>query len=251
MHKTSWEKDNGHSVDFIQITHLEVVLGTQMKFTSQGGGAKTCPHKDFLNGKFHQDIKKTHGDKILYEVILAVKNAHKNPLFQEQDKQTKIRHNFIYSIPYDSTLENLHKNPDAVNGSENYCNAGTYKTVLKSNRATLRTELNNNYIVDESNNKKEIILPGLCESAVCCNDYFFVVSNFNFFVFNQVGEWEYTTPAYDDFDNCVFGTQVRIDRVYKNADRIFFRYSWFSNEYPSGLIEYKIGEGLCSRWEEK
>jgi hypothetical protein len=249
MQQTYWEKSKNNSVDFIQVNHNEVVIGSYIKTSSQGGGANSCSHEEFLNGKFHKHIKNYFRSKILNEVIDTVKNANKNPRFQKKIEKTNKRYDFIHSIPVDTGLKNLDKHTETVNGHDNYCNAGNYKTTIKSGNVTLHTKINNNYIESKRGYKTKVEIPGICNSVVEKRDYFFVVSNHNFFVISPKGELIYSTPDYDDIDNCIFGTQVRIQRVYKNNEIIFFRYTWFSKEHASGFIKYEIDKGLTGRWE--
>ena len=79
------------------------------------------------------------------------------------------------------------------------------------------------------------------------NDHFFLLTD-DFVVISPEGKTIFTTNE-PDRDKKLFGSTIRMGRVYKHKDKVFFSYRWFNNNYPRGIIKYELGKGLTGRWE--
>ena len=137
--KTSWETYSGGTTHYIQINALEVVVGSH-----EGSGhtdhAGAVLHGDFLQGQFHDLIRRDFGPDVLAEVIEAVHAAATHPPFiAQREHRAKLRA-FLDTIPIDPNLNALPRWPDTEHGYHHYGNAGVYKTTVHSDTLTLTTK---------------------------------------------------------------------------------------------------------------
>jgi len=209
--------------------------------------AGACSHKIFLEGEHHGLILERFGEDILKEVIFAVKNSYKYPEHNKhRDEDQKILA-FFNSIPIDPSLEGLIDQPDTENGHDNIGNAGGKKTILKNEKATFTFTSTRGYVEPAEKEKINLKFNGYAESCVMLSGHFFLLTD-DFVVISPEGETIFTTNE-PDLERKFFGSTIRMGRVYKNKDIIFFSYRWFYNNYPRGIVAYELGKGLTGRWE--
>lgn len=254
--KTSWEHKEGMHTEYIYVNYNEVVVGDHWG-SGLTDNAGACSHEEFLTGRYQDLILERFGQEILDEVILAVKNANRNPEFQKKKKEILERKYFLDTIPLDESLKGLDKHPKTISGYMNYGNAGGYKTIVKSDNLTMFIESQDGYL--ESYKKKRIYftLEGHCSGAVELHDYFYIVYNDNFAVISPTAniifdthnlKFDLTKAGFDP-SNMMFGYTVRISNVYRHKEIIFIRCRFFNNDYNPNLIKFDLKKGLCGRWE--
>lgn len=245
--KTSWEKMEGRRTDYIDVHYNEVVVGYHYGTgMSDNGGA--CSHQEFLKGEFQGLILERFGQEILDEVINAVKNTHQNPDHNQKRAKIKRIKDYIEAIPIDNSMNMLLKHPDTIDGFNTYGNRGGYNSYIESDDTYL-TYQSTQAILKSKHTDKKIKLNFDFHISACVelHDYYYLIGNDNFHVLSSEGKIIFTTEAVT-FDEIIFGYEVRINRVFRNGELIFFSYWAFDSEnIPSGLIRYKLGKGLIAR----
>lgn len=73
-HGNSWSSPNGspHGERYVHVRASEVVVGEHYG-SGQTDNAGACSHAEFLAGRFQDIVRSHHGDRVLAEVIAAVK----------------------------------------------------------------------------------------------------------------------------------------------------------------------------------
>ncbi len=239
----NWEKKIDKTTHYIQINHLQVVIGS-----TQGSGhtdsASTTSHANFLAGRFQDDIRRIFGENIHRDVIASVRSAENDPVFAKKLRAEQTLLDALSAIPLDARLAGLLDIPPTEKGSLNYGNAGGYKTILKSDTLTLTFERDKGTLVPNAGGAPiNITLPGHGSSAVALEDHFYIVVNDSFIVVTPKGNVIKER-------NAIFGETLRINAISRWDDVIIFAYRWFQNQHPRGWLIYELDDGFTGKWVE-
>ncbi len=103
-------------------------------------------------------------------------------------------------------------------------------------------------MANEGGEKRPFTLPAHASSTVALHDYFYLVANDDYAIISPDGtilkkEMATSTPL----STAVFGTFLRINRVWRLNDTICFGYFWLHGEYPRGWLKYELGVGFNGR----
>ena len=251
--KTSWEIVHEGRTHYIQVERAQVVVGSHYG-SGMTDNAGTCTHEEFLNGRFQDLILQEFDKTVLDEVITAVKKAHVYPDFLRQAREIQARKDFLHSIPINKNLKKLLKDSKTINGFDFYGNKGSYKTLIESDSLTLEFTSTRGYIENAEKERIPIKFDCHASSVVELNDYFYIICGQNFLVLAPEGHVVYDSNnerVRDKPQEQIFGSWIRIERVYKNDSTIFVGYWWFGNEFNDGLIQYELDKGLIGHCEIK
>ena len=246
--KTSWEAIGEHVMNYIQVSHNEVIVGhhSGSGFSDTAG---SCSHQEFFNGQYHDLILEKFNPEVLEEVKHAAKNASQH--FAKRIEDIKRRKEFLDEIPTDESLKILDKHPDTFDGFSNYGNKGNFKTLVKSDTSILFFDKTTGYIKTQGK-RIPIEFPYHASSVVELHDYFYVIIGGFLMVISPEGKIVYNLED-ENFDNHsrdpVFGEYIRLNHVFRHSDVIFFKYRWFFSDYKPGLIRYELNKGLIGHWE--
>ena len=243
--KTSWETYSGGTTHYIQINALEVVVGSH-----EGSGhtdhAGAVLHGDFLQGQFHDLIRRDFGPDVLAEVIEAVHAAATHPPFiAQREHRAKLRA-FLDTIPIDPNLNALPRWPDTEHGYHHYGNAGGYKTTVHSDTLTLTTERDQAILEETASGRvvARLTLPGHIADVVALADHFYLKVSDDIAVIAPDGSFA-AAPG-----SGTFGAELRLGRVYRHGATIVYNYHWLGAPYGQGLLHYQVGQGFTGRWPE-
>ena len=244
--KTSWQETKGKRTIYIDVHYNEVVVGHHYG-TGMTDNAGACSHQEFLEGRFQGLIEERFGKEVLNEVLYAVEHSHENPEHNAHRKKISKIKKFIDDILIDDTLRNLYKHPDTINGFMTYGNRKGYKSYIESDNTSLTYESTKGVIENKQSGEKiKLTFEFHATSCVELHDYYFLTGNDNFYVISPQGAIIFTTER--ELEEAIFGYQVRIDRVFRNKETIFFSYWAFDREaIPRGLIKYELNKGLTGR----
>ncbi len=249
--KTSWEIVNNGRTNYVYVERNQVVVGSHYG-SGMTDNAGTCTHKEFLEGRFQNLIYQDFGQEVLDEVIKAVKKAPIYPEFQKQQRKIQGMKDFLDSIPINERLKDFINDTKTINGYSFYGNQGGYKTLIKSYTVTLFYDSTRGYV--ERKNKKRIPLKFdfHASDVVELNDHFYLIGDSNLIVLSPEGIILYDSHQERIKNNpkeTIFGSWLRLNRVYKNGTTIFTSYWWFNNEYNNGLLKFELNKGFTGHYE--
>lgn len=238
---TGWERKDGQVTHYIHIDYRSVVIGSHME-SGHTDNASSCGYDAFLGGHFHDHIRNYFNDSVLNAVVESVKNAAQYPAFVQKNKLIEAAVEALEQIPLDPTIGNIFQAAATEKGSKNYGNMGGYKTEVHSRTRRITIERSSGMLIPADGGKPiPIEFPGHASGVVASQDHFFVVVNDDFVV---------VTPNGDIRPNemTIFGSDIRIEHVYRRDDVVCFGYRWFDGSYPPGLLRYDIRKGVVGRW---
>ena len=70
--KTHWEKSKGDHQDYVELHDTGVLVGSN-EGTMASDAAGICSYADFLDGRFQDLILRAFGERVLAEIVEAVK----------------------------------------------------------------------------------------------------------------------------------------------------------------------------------
>jgi hypothetical protein len=243
--KTDWNTNHNGIPHFIVVTANEVVIGSG---SGHSENAVSCTHAEFLEGAHQNLILSDFDADVLAEVIESVKVAPTYPPFQEQRDKIAARRAFLNTIPFDQMLAGLHDHPATEQGFKNYSNVGGYR--VKSDTMTLTVDRANGFVAlnDSETPQYPFELLGFAFGVVALRDHFYLVVSGSYAVIGSYGQ---ALDAPDPIHG-IFGAELRINRVYRHGETIFFSYALnVPPDYPKGLLRYELGKGFTGRWEIK
>jgi len=249
--KTSWETVKNGRTHYIHVERREVVVGSHFG-TGMSDNAGTCSHEEFLEGEFQSMILNDFGEDVLNEVIKAVKKAPIYPHFLKQGREIQARKEFLDTIPIDESLKDLLKDSKTISGYSNYGNKGSYKTSIKSDTVTIFYDSTRGYV--EGKDKKRIPLKFYFHASdvVELYDHFYIIGGDNLIVLSPKGNILYDSNqerVKGHVKESIFGSWLRMSRVFRNGSTIFTSYWWFNNEYNKGLLKYELKKGFTGHCE--
>lgn len=243
--KMMWEKQQDGTTLYIQLTAQEVVVGSHAGSGHTDNAGATL-HGDFLQGQYHDLIRRDFGLDVLAEVIEAVHAAATHPPFLAQREHRAKLQAFLNAIPIDPNLNALPRWPDTEAGYRNYGNAGGYKTVVHSDNFTLTTERDQAILEERTSGRviTHLTLPGHIADVVALADYFYLKVSDDIAVIAPDGSFA-AAPG-----SGIFGAELRLSRLYRYQDWIVYGYYWIGIPYGEGLLRYQVGQGFTARWPD-
>ncbi len=237
----NWEKQLDKTTHYIHIDHTSIVFGSTLG-SGHTDNAASASYADFLDGRFHADIRHVFGETILEEVIAAVLNANTDPIFSTQNEKERALLETLNAIPLDARLARLVADPTVENGGLNYGNAGGYKTILKSDTLTLTYERDKGTLTPNAGGSPiDVSFPGHGSAAVALSDHFYIVVSDGLAILTPKGKVIQPGPR-------LFGETLRIGYIYRYENVIFFSYRWFYGNHPKGWLQVDVGKGFTGRW---
>ncbi|MHA1147931.1 MAG: hypothetical protein ACTSR8_06765 [Promethearchaeota archaeon] len=247
--KTSWEIIEGRRTNYVDVHYNEVVIGSHYG-TGMSDNAGSCSHREFLEGEYQGLILETFGKEVLDEVVYAVEHSHENPNHNEKRAKINKIKEFIEAIPIDKSLLELKNSPDFIDGFNVYGNRGGYRSYIESDTTSFTYQSTKGVFKNKSTGKKtKVQMDFHMSSCVELHDYYYLIGNDNLYVLSPEGTIVFTTEK-KTIEDCIFGYEIRINRVFKSGEIITFSYWAFDSELiPRGLIRYELGKGLMGRIE--
>lgn len=243
--KTSWETHSEGTTHYIQVNALEVVVG------SHGGSGHTdnagaVLHEAFLQGQYHDLIRRDFGPEHLAEVIEAVHAAATHPPFAAQREHRARLRAFLDALPMDPNLNALPRWPETEHGGRHYGNAGGYKTIVHSDHLTLTTERDQALLAERDTGHlvAHLRLPGHIADVVALADYFYLKVNDDFAVIAPDGSFA-AAPG-----SGIFGAELRLGHLYRYHDWVVYSYHWLGAPYGRGVLRYQVGQGFTGQWPD-
>nr|MDO8114590.1 hypothetical protein [Candidatus Sigynarchaeota archaeon] len=243
--KTSWEVQTCDRVDYLDITHNEVVIGGHYgsPFTDIAG---SCSHEEFLAGKFQDLVLERFGNQVLQEAIKVVQNAGDHEPFKERRATLEWIKSNIELLAVNDALKDVLYDASTINGYLAYGNAGGYKTTVKSDTFTLFVERTSGYTEGPDQRRHPFSLRGHCSAAVELHDRFFVIHSDNFGAISSTGTIDFDTTS--NRRTPLFGEDLRLTNVFRTGTRILVAYAWLNTRNGNpGIFEYVHGTGFTSR----
>jgi hypothetical protein len=243
--KTSWQTTRDGSPQWLYVEADSVTIGAGQGHLEMGS---SCSHEEFLAGQWHGEIAALYGAEGLAEVIASVKAAKSYAPFVEKLTRESNLFAQLDAIPVDDSLPTLRAGPRTERGSQNYGNAGGYKTIVRSDSLTLTFNTNKGFLTpnDEELPHRPVTLPGHGSAAVAWKDQFCVVVNSNFVFVDAMGQVD-AFPANDQLD---LSGAMRIQDCFRHPEAWILGYMLLSDSgYPQyGLLRYVQGVGFVGRW---
>lgn len=245
---TSWERTEGRRTYYILVHYNEIVVGSHYG-TGMSDNAGSCSHEAFLEGEFQDLVLENFDQAILDEVIFAIKHTHENVYHNEKRTEIERLKSYIETIPIDKTLLELKNHPDTIDGSNTYGNKGHYKSYIESDTTTFFYSSTKGHITSkETSEVVNLKWKFHASSCVELHDTYYLIGNDNLQVISKEGEIIYSSER--DIERDIFGSTIRISRVFKNEETIFISYWTFDKEnLPDGLIRFELGKGFTGRME--
>ena len=239
----NWEKKIDQTTHYIHIDHVHVIFGSTLG-SGHTDNAASISHAEFMEGRFHAEIRELFGENVLSEVLAAVQNADTDPLFSAQNNAERTLLETLNAIPLDARLAGLVGNPAVENGGLNYDNAGGYKTTLRSDTLTLTFKRDQGTLTPNTGGAPiDVTLPGHGSAAVALHDHFYIVVSDELVIITPTGTVIQPQPN-------IFGETLRIGYVYRHKDVVFVSYRWFYGNHAKGWLQVELGEGFTGRWVE-
>lgn len=243
--KTAWEKQQDGVTYYIQLTSQEIIIGSHAG-SGHTDNAGAVLYGDFLQGQYHDLIRRDFGPDVLTEVIEAVHAAATHPPFLTQREHRARLQAFLEAIPIDPNLNALPRWPTTESGYQNYGNAGGYKTVVHSANFTLTTERDQAILAERTSGRviTHLTLPGHIADVVALDDHFYLKVNDDMAVIASDGSFA-AAPG-----SSIFGAELRLSRLYRYQDWIVYSYHWLGMPDGKGLLRYQVGQGFTARWPD-
>jgi hypothetical protein len=230
-----WTASHHDTLCTVSVTAMEVVHASG---TGHGELAGSCSHEEFLTGRLQDLVLRDFGPEILAEVLTRVRNApDQAELRAERDRLKRMQH-FLAAIPLDPTLQNLDQDPSTITGKVTGVRSASISLVIDGLGGHVQPD-------DEPDRQHPFRLIGDAYGAVERDDCFYLAAGHGYAVIGPQGQ------LLDASDPELFGTELRIRRVYRHHDRILFRWALaLPPHYPKGLLAYALGKGFSGRWQD-
>lgn len=262
--KTSWEIGSSDHPYFIVIHPHEIVLGEGLPPNDIG---TSCSYAKFLAGEWQDHIRSYFGEQILQEVIQAVKLMPNTPEYQRFFDEDNHMLNYFKSIPLDESLAKFENNDNIEErGFSHYGYLKDFKsqsgivlksgTELKSDTVTLvyglfksldgkslPMYLAKGFLIDNKTQKERSIGVGLQpEEGIALHDIFYICDGQSFLVLNRDGKY-----LSQEWEMKLFGSRIRIERVWRIGEVVCFHYRWFHENHPKGVLVFDVQKGAFGK----
>lgn len=243
MGRRSWERTSGTRHHYAQVNAKDVVVGYQGN-SPHVGGAGSCSHEAFLDGQMHDLVREAFGEAVLEEMLQAVRDA--GPMRAEALAEIARYQRYLDGFPNDPSLASLLNDPGAVSSDEETKLQPDGSYLIRSDTLSLRLRPGLVPARLERNTDAERFNPldlfGL-GTGVERRDHFFLGGD-GYAVIYPSGK------VVTDGADSMFGSTLRLGKVWRCRDAILFRYDWFDyRDGDPGLLRYELDQGFVARCE--
>ncbi len=266
--KQSWQITRDGRPYFIEINPREVVIGEGSPPNDVGTAVS---YLKFLAGEWHDHIRANFSEAVLREVIDAVHHMPETEQYQAFHKKEQEILQFLHSIPMDDALA-VFETQDNIEefGYTNYGNCPNFQSLtgtkiaratrLYSDKMTLVYGTTDTlggellpcdqavgYLSGRVGQEKLVDVGIQPEEGIAWKHWFYIVSGQTFVVIDDDAQM-----LSQNEEMKMFGSDLRVQRVFRKGDTVVFQYHWFYGTHPDGVLTFNPHrKRIATHWQFK